>query len=60
MQNNCSSGQVLDLQDEAVDYIATTIHDLLNKGDGKRRLFLIQTYVIGKEHILIEVGHTNT
>lgn len=43
------------LQEEAVEYIASTIHKLQNKGDGKRRLFLIQTYVIGKEHILIEV-----
>ena len=38
-----------------MEYIASTIHKLQNKGDGKRRLFLIQTYVIGKEHILIEV-----
>lgn len=43
------------MQEEAVQYIASTIHKLQNKGDGKRRLFLIQTYVIGKEHILIEV-----
>lgn len=43
------------MQEEAVEYIASTVHKLQNKGDGKRRLFLIQTYVIGKEHILIEV-----
>ena len=43
------------LQDEAVEYVAATIHRLQTCTDGKRRLFLIQTYVIGKEHILIEV-----
>lgn len=43
-------------QEEAVEYIAATIHKLLNLKDGKNRLFLIQTYVIGKEHILIEAS----
>lgn len=43
------------MQEEAVEYIAATISRLQNCNDGKRRLFLIQTYVIGKEHILIEV-----
>lgn len=44
------------VQEEAVNYIASMIHSLLTKDDGKRRLFLIQTYVIGKERILIEAS----
>jgi hypothetical protein len=37
-----------------VEYVAGAIYDLMAAGDGKRRLFLIQTYLIGKEKILLE------
>lgn len=43
------------VQEEAVEYIASFIEREDKLQDGKRRLFLIQTYVIGKERILIEV-----
>lgn len=43
------------VQEEVVEYVASTIYDLMTSGDGKRRLFLIQTYLIGKEKILMEV-----
>lgn len=43
-------------QDESVEYIAATLSGLLKQEDGKRRLFLISTYVIGKERVLLEVN----
>lgn len=42
-------------QEESVDYVVNTIRDLLPTANTPRRLFLIQTYVIGKERILIQI-----
>ena len=41
-----------------MQYVASTVARLVqdSQATGKRRLFLIQTYVIGKEHVLLEVG----
>ena len=44
------------MQEEAVEYVASIIEKADSLKDGKRRIFLIQTYVIGKERILIEVS----
>ncbi len=44
-------------QEESVDYVVNTIKNALKQHEqgGPRRLFLIQTYVIGKERILIAI-----
>ena len=45
------------VQEESVQYVASTVAKLVqdSQTSGKRRLFLIQTYVIGKERVLLEV-----
>ena len=53
----CSIKRNSVLQEEAIEYVADFIEKADKMNDGKRRLFLIQTYVIGKERILIEVTH---
>ena len=44
-------------QEESVQYVASTVAKLVqdSAATGKRRLFLVQTYVIGKERVLLEV-----
>ena len=41
-----------------MDYVASTVQRLLadTAETGRQRLFLISTYVIGKERILLEVS----
>lgn len=46
---------VVNAQEESVDYVVNTIRDLLPQRHTPRRLFLIQTYVIGKERILVQI-----
>lgn len=45
------------IQEESVDYVVSTIKNALEQHEegGPKRLFLIQTYVIGKERILIAI-----
>ena len=44
-----------------MQYVASTVAKLVQDSEatGKRRLFLIQTYVIGKERVLLEVCRLN-
>ena len=42
-------------QDEAVEYVASTMQRLYGEQAGRKRLFLIQTYNIGKERVFLEV-----
>lgn len=45
------------LQEEAVQYVATTVDRLLieQKQQGLKRVYVISTYVIGKERLLVAV-----
>ena len=45
-----------------MQYVASTVAKLVQdcEATGKRRLFLIQTYVIGKERVLLEVCRLNS
>jgi DNA ligase 1 len=52
----CSPKYAFPPQDVAVEYTASTIHHLLQEDVPYRRLFLISTYVIGKERIFQEVA----
>lgn len=53
----CNPRYTFPEQQQSVDYVADTICSLLQKSreDGLKRLFLVSTYVIGKEHILLQV-----
>lgn len=42
------------LQDVAINYIASTIERLMKDSSGRKRAFVISTYVIGKERILLQ------
>lgn len=44
-------------QEEAVQYVASTVSRLLNeqKQQGLKRMYVISTYVIGKERLLVAV-----
>ena len=44
------------MQDEAVEYVAATMQRLYEERSDRKRLFLIQTYNIGKERVFLEVG----
>ena len=44
---------MMERQDETIEYVASTIHRLMQ--DGKERIYIISTYGIGKERILLEV-----
>ncbi len=43
------------LQDAAVEYVVSTIERMLKEPGGHKRAFVISTYVIGKEKILLAV-----
>lgn len=46
------------MQEESIEYVAATIHGMMEGPGGPRRLYLISTYVIGKERVLLEVRTT--
>ena len=46
------------MQEEAVEYVGATMQRLLEEDAGHKRLFLIQTYNIGKERVFLEVRCT--
>lgn len=39
-----------------MDYIASTIERLMKDGSGRKRAYVISTYVIGKERILLQAS----
>ena len=45
------------LQEEAVQYVATTVDRLLKEqqAQGLKRVYVISTYVIGKERLLVAI-----
>ena len=45
----------LHVQDKAVEYVASTMQRLYEEQGDRKRLFLIQTYNIGKERVFLEV-----
>ncbi|KAH9739194.1 DNA ligase 6 [Citrus sinensis] len=54
----CNPKFLFPLQEESVEYVVSVINRVggeLNEGLQKRVLFLVATYVIGKEKILIEI-----
>eukprot|EP00884_Botryococcus_braunii_P017307 jgi/Botrbrau1/425/Bobra.110_2s0075.1 len=52
----CNSRHTFPPQEESIEYVAATIGGLMEEGGGPRRtLYLISTYVIGKERVLLEV-----
>ena len=48
---------MLHVQDEAVEHVASAMERLMSEEVNLRRLYIIQTYGIGKERVFIEVGH---
>ncbi|KAK9829240.1 hypothetical protein WJX72_004715 [[Myrmecia] bisecta] len=54
----CNPRFTFPLQEEAIEYVASTIERLMKESaaGGPSRAFLIATYVIGKERILVEVA----
>ncbi|CAI0450959.1 unnamed protein product [Linum tenue] len=52
----CNPKYVFPAQDEAVDYVVSVIDSVRKECLDKRVLFLIATYVIGKERILLETA----
>ncbi|KAG6777436.1 hypothetical protein POTOM_017257 [Populus tomentosa] len=56
----CNPKFVFPLQEESVDYVVSAIEKIGGKGFSggleKRVLFLVATYVVGKEKILIEIA----
>ena len=48
------------MQDEAVEHVASTMERLMSESVNHRRLYLIQTYGIGKERVFIEVRPQRT
>ncbi|XP_058087232.1 DNA ligase 6 [Magnolia sinica] len=54
----CHPKWVFPLQDESIEYVAKTIERIRteNKGLGNSILFLVSTYVVGKERILLEIS----
>lgn len=43
------------LQEEVVEYVALTMQKLMEEDINHRRLYLIQTYCIGKERLFLQV-----
>lgn len=43
------------IQEEVVEYVASTMQKFMEEDINHRRLYLIQTYCIGKERLFIEV-----
>lgn len=54
----CNPKFVFPLQEESIDYIVRVIEEVGGEYDGSTRnvLFLVATYVIGKEKILLEIA----
>nr|XP_043615439.1 DNA ligase 6 isoform X2 [Erigeron canadensis] len=54
----CNPKYVFPLQQESIDYVVSVINKYKGENEGERKsiLFLIATYVIGKEKILVEVS----
>uniref|UniRef100_A0A803M488 ATP-dependent DNA ligase family profile domain-containing protein n=1 Tax=Chenopodium quinoa TaxID=63459 RepID=A0A803M488_CHEQI len=54
----CDPKFVFPLQEESIDYVVSVIDRIRseNRDDGKNVLFLVATYVIGKERILLEIS----
>ena len=46
----------VNLQEYAVEYVGATMEKLYGEDAGPKRLFLIQTYNIGKERVFLEVS----
>ena len=51
----CMFTMMVSVQDEAVEHVASTMQQLMSEEVNHRRLYLIQTYGIGKERVFIEV-----
>ena len=43
------------VQDEVVEHVASTMQKMMEEDINHRRLYLIQTYCIGKERLFVEV-----
>ncbi|XP_021737417.1 DNA ligase 6-like isoform X2 [Chenopodium quinoa] len=54
----CDPKFLFPLQEESIDYVVSVIDRIRseNRDDGKNVLFLVATYVIGKERILLEIS----
>lgn len=46
---------ILAVQDEVVEHVASTMQKMMEEDINHRRLYLIQTYCIGKERLFVEV-----